>query len=189
MDSEIFYKGTDMKACRKCKIEKSLDSFGKRSREKDGLDYYCKECVNIQSRKYYHEHSERLKPLMTAWRKENLSHVKEYKLGRKERDAKLSSDYYKLHPDKGRERARRRRARKLENGAVPYNDIDVFERDDLTCQICKEFVDLNLKRPHPLSSSIDHIIPLVLGGSDTFENVRASHLRCNLSRPKDGSDL
>ena len=42
-----------MKVCSKCKIEKELSEFGKRSGSKDGHKGACKECVNIKSRKTY----------------------------------------------------------------------------------------------------------------------------------------
>lgn len=39
-----------MKLCRKCHIEKPLASFGKHSRNADGLQYQCKDCVNLAAR-------------------------------------------------------------------------------------------------------------------------------------------
>jgi hypothetical protein len=42
---------------------------------------------------------------------------------------------------------------------------------------------------HRNSKQLDHIIPIVLGGTHTIGNVRIICRTCNLSRPKDGSDL
>jgi 5-methylcytosine-specific restriction endonuclease McrA len=39
-----------------------------------------------------------------------------------------------------------------------------------------------LKYPHLRSASIDHIIPLSLGGDDTAANKRAAHFGCNIAR-------
>lgn len=39
-----------MKVCSKCKLEKELDQFGKNSRSKDKLEYYCKQCHSKISR-------------------------------------------------------------------------------------------------------------------------------------------
>jgi 5-methylcytosine-specific restriction endonuclease McrA len=41
----------------------------------------------------------------------------------------------------------------------------------------------------PNSKHLDHIIPVVMGGTHTMGNVRIICRTCNLSRPKDGSDL
>ena len=46
-----------------------------------------------------------------------------------------------------------------------------------------EEVDMSLKFPHPMSASVDHIIPLSLpGATDTKANVRLAHLGENVAR-------
>lgn len=41
-----------MKICKSCNQEKSLDSFGKKSVNKDGLNIYCKKCANESAKLY-----------------------------------------------------------------------------------------------------------------------------------------
>jgi len=41
---------------------------------------------------------------------------------------------------------------------------------------------MNLSHPHPLSASIDHIIPLSRGGTHVEGNVNGVHLRCNIQK-------
>ena len=79
---------------------------------------------------------------------------------------------------------RRRKARKLQNACIPYKRLDIYERDQWICGICGKFVDIALKHPHPMSASIDHIIPLAKGGGDAPDNVQLAHLICN-SRKRD----
>jgi len=43
-------------------------------------------------------------------------------------------------------------------------------------------VDAELRFPDPLSASLDHVLPLARGGRHTRENVRLTHLRCNVRR-------
>lgn len=51
------------------------------------------------------------------------------------------------------------------------------------CWLCPHPIDLTLTHPHPRSFSVDHIIPLVLGGDPLARaNVRAAHLDCNMKR-------
>lgn len=64
-------------------------------------------------------------------------------------------------------------------------DEEILERDGWRCQIpgCKRRpIRKDVRYPHPRSKSIDHIVPLSLGGDDTAVNKRASHLGCNLAR-------
>lgn len=50
------------------------------------------------------------------------------------------------------------------------------------CHICTLPINLALAYPHPLSLSLDHVLPRSRGGSDDVSNLRPVHLRCNLSR-------
>lgn len=58
----------------------------------------------------------------------------------------------------------------------------IAARDGWGCGICGEFIDENVRHPDPRSASVDHVVPLALGGLDTLENVRLAHLVCNASR-------
>lgn len=71
--------------------------------------------------------------------------------------------------------ARRKGAR-----SEPYDLVDVLSDD--RCGICADGIDLSLSYPHPMSVSLDHIVPLSMGGDDLRENVQAAHLRCNQSK-------
>ena len=52
---------------------------------------------------------------------------------------------------------------------------EIAERDNNKCGICGRYVPIKER-------SLDHIIPIALGGSHTFENVQLAHLSCNKSR-------
>ena len=80
-----------------------------------------------------------------------------------------------------RERNERRGAR-----AEPYRNIDIFERDGWTCQLCGEGVDPTLTFPNVMSASIDHVVPICEGGLDAPWNVQLAHFSCN-SRKHRGS--
>jgi 5-methylcytosine-specific restriction endonuclease McrA len=53
--------------------------------------------------------------------------------------------------------------------------------------LCDLPIDRSLKHPHAMSPVIDHIKPLSKGGSHTYTNVQAAHMRCNSS--KSDSDI
>ena len=49
-----------------------------------------------------------------------------------------------------------------------------------TCGICGHPVDFSLKTPHPMSATIDHIIPVAKNGHPSdLSNLQLSHWTCN----------
>ena len=49
-----------------------------------------------------------------------------------------------------------------------------------TCGICGKPVDLSLKYPHPMSPTVDHIIPVAKNGHPSdLSNLQLSHFSCN----------
>lgn len=56
----------------------------------------------------------------------------------------------------------------------------LVKRDGSDCHLCGNPVDLTLKYPDPQSRSVDHVMPRSLGGPDSLENYKLSHLTCNV---------
>lgn len=84
-----------MKKCRKCKVEKPLSEFTKSSRQKDGLDYYCKPCKSSNweqyrsnpknknkhlkyNRNYYQQNKETHSQRTAQWYQEHKQWFREY---------------------------------------------------------------------------------------------------------------
>jgi 5-methylcytosine-specific restriction endonuclease McrA len=75
------------------------------------------------------------------------------------------------------------RSTKIKSNFVEHVDrLTVYERDGWICQICMSPIDRELKFPARMSPSVDHIVPVSHGGDHSYENVRASHLTCNIKR-------
>ena len=87
------------------------------------------------------------------------------------------------NPEKKIDYTQRRRARIRGNrvGEV-FTRTEIGERDDWVCGICGGFVDKTLRLPDRKSPSLDHIIPVSLGGEHSRANCRISHLICNQRR-------
>lgn len=50
------------------------------------------------------------------------------------------------------------------------------------CHICNEPIDLTLPRTSKLGLTVDHLIPLSRGGTDTMPNLRPAHWGCNIKK-------
>lgn len=72
--------------------------------------------------------------------------------------------------------------RAIERQGERVNRTRVYERDGWDCQICGLPIDREAKAPHPMSPSLDHIIPLARGGTHTEANCQAAHLICNVRK-------
>lgn len=60
--------------------------------------------------------------------------------------------------------------------------FEIFKRDSWTCGICGRMVDPEARYPAAESASIDHVVPISLGGDHVESNVQCAHLRCNLAK-------
>jgi HNH endonuclease len=58
----------------------------------------------------------------------------------------------------------------------------IAERDGWLCGICHTLIDSKLSYPDPMSVSLDHIKPLMVGGRHVEDNLQVAHLRCNILR-------
>jgi HNH endonuclease len=71
--------------------------------------------------------------------------------------------------------------RVLDRGSFDFEVIHiptVLERDSWRCHICNGEIDRSLTHG-PDRASLDHVMPIAKGGSHTYDNVKASHWRCN----------
>lgn len=60
----------------------------------------------------------------------------------------------------------------------PINRRKVFERDKWRCQLCGGKIRVT-DEWHPKQATIDHIVPLALGGDHTYANVQSCCMECN----------
>jgi hypothetical protein len=72
------------------------------------------------------------------------------------------------------------------------SDITAAQEADMrrmarNCPLCK--VRMTAKPHLPNSKELDHILPIIMGGTHTHGNVRIICRSCNQHRPKDGSDF
>lgn len=81
-----------------------------------------------------------------------------------------------------RDAARKRRAAIRAVRVEQVNSHVVFEQASWVCGICDTGIPRITLWPHPLSASLDHIIPLASGGEHSYANTQPAHLACNMSK-------
>lgn len=78
--------------------------------------------------------------------------------------------------------------KRAERAGVEYEFVNrrrVYERDEWTCHICRDPIDPTAKWPDMMCASLDHVIPLALGGPHAYANVKAAHWLCNTYKGAD----
>lgn len=76
----------------------------------------------------------------------------------------------------------RRRARVRAVSVEDFTFNEIADRDRWTCGICGGPVDPRLSWPDQMSQSLDHVVPIAVGGRHVRENVQLAHLVCNMRK-------
>jgi len=76
----------------------------------------------------------------------------------------------------------RRRARMKAAFVEDFSPFEIHGRDGWICGICHELIDPTVLWPNRWSATIDHVVPLALGGVHHPDNAQSAHLTCNCSK-------
>lgn len=106
----------------------------------------------------------------------------------KHMDVTCSNECQKEHERERKHRAaHRRRARKKNAFVSNVSRKKTFERDGYRCHICKAKTNPKGKAPNPRAPTLDHIIPLNLGGTHEPSNVATACFMCNCIKSDRGT--
>lgn len=172
------------KRCGRCGEVKSLSGFHHTITDSKGYQSECKDCQ---------------KEYGVQWRKENYVPSKPQQIVcdfcGKVFTASVAAPWSRFcskycshrfwvenNIERRREHKENRRARKMSAFVAPVDRQEIFERDNWICGICGEPIDSQLEFPHPMSVTLDHIVPLAKNGTHEPENVQAAHFKCNCSK-------
>lgn len=188
-----------VKVCAACKVQKAPVDFTRAKHSIDGRNPVCKGCRKALKAAEYAQNKEahaarnRAAYLanrdhrivwQTEWKKANPDRVKSYGRVYYERNREKSIAYTYLwiaaNPERASENFRRnnakRRARKLGATIGEIDLAELWESQGAVCPLCGRSIDRSLRYPHPLSPSVDHIVPLSKGGSHEQSNLQWTHL-------------
>lgn len=183
------------KKCVKCLQVKQIDQFYKSDCNKDGFRNSCKKCFDVQSNRYHDGNSEKITSYKKEYRLINLDKIKEkarewYQKNKEKIKAISSKNYYdnyekrqeyqaeyrkvrgKTSPEKSKQYKHNRRALVLGNGGkIKSKDwLDLCNKYGNKCLCCGR---------NDVRLTLDHVIPMKKGGSNTIENVQPLCKSCN----------
>lgn len=114
----------DGKVCTKCEEYKDIRDFFKKSKHKDGLSYFCKNCSKDSLNKWRENNRDKVKHHNTnsadkykIWKEENKEHIKEY-----------SKEYRKLEAVKERTKVLRKMRNSTNIGKVRHTISNRIKR-------------------------------------------------------------
>lgn len=79
-----------------------------------------------------------------------------------------------------------RKSQKRRAAGRPVGLSDVVAARGRKCHICHCKIDLNLSGRHPQGPTIDHILPVSMGGTNDLANLNIAHRVCNTRRGNQG---
>jgi 5-methylcytosine-specific restriction endonuclease McrA len=176
------------KTCTNCGENKPLNDFYKLY---DGYQFQCKACQKAFHKKHYENNAETLRqrardyrashPEKVAeskrkWKKankeKNVQSVIKYQQRYPEKHVAKTSKWRKENQDKYRNYAQNRRVRKLENGVFEISEKEIQRILSMPCVNCGS-------KDKP---TLDHIIPISLGGTHSIGNLQNLCMPCNSSK-------
>lgn len=161
------------KTCSLCKNTKIKSEFHTNKISKDGFCSWCKICKSIKDKKY---------------RDENIAEIRENQRLYSEKNAFKAREKAKKwkidNPDRVKVNHQKRRARKRDASTGNFTVLDwinIKQFFGYECPAC-------YKREPEIKLTMDHIIPLVLGGIHGINNIQPLCFSCNSRKNKNTVD-
>ena len=173
------------KRCTKCKEVKAVSEFHRSAKNSDGLKCRCKVCRAEYARgymatynpAYYKVHQESIKEAADRYYAENAervkSRVREYQRANPRANRRRVKEWQRTNRERRREHARRYTSRKRANGGS--HTVEEW------LALCDAY-DGKCARCGAEEQTLDHIVPVLLGGSNDIENIQPLCRSCNSSK-------
>lgn len=174
------------KRCSKCGEWKDKSEFSiRKDSKKESLRSWCKSCLNAWYSDYQKSHPEKSRARSLKWSREN--HDKHLAINRKWRfenpgkDAERKRRQYQENHEKELEKARvrnnKRRAHIVGNGGTITKEEWKWLKEfyNYTCLCCG-------RREPEIKLTLDHVLPLTMGGKNVIENAQPLCQPCNSSK-------
>lgn len=155
-----------MKQCCDCKQIKDLSLFSKASRRSDGYQTACKTCAAARRKERYEAKKDEERAQNREW------HVKNRPWLSDERRAYMRQ-WKSDNADRVSVWTNNRRAAVRSLGTIDPN---------AWVELCREYGNKCLKCGCINQLSMDHVVPISKGGTNTIDNVQPLCLPCNMKK-------
>lgn len=167
-----------LKRCSGCGVWKAKSDYHRNQRTKDGLQPACKVCKNWASYRQRLRTPERLRAQQKAWTIAHAAEIKkrraeQHRLNREEINAAKREKYantYAAEPQKYLSGVHKRRVLVESRGSYTQEDWDA---------LCARYGNKCLWCDVKTALTVDHVVPLSQGGSNTIDNLQPLCARCN----------
>lgn len=68
------------------------------------------------------------------------------------------------------------------NSGIQKRNRTIIRARRLPCALCGQAIDYGLKYPDPRAFTVDHVVPLSRGGTDSLTNLVPAHFSCNRAK-------
>lgn len=152
-----------MKVCNKCGVEKPFVDFYKHKLTSDGFRGECKACVKLHNQNYHIGNKARSNKRNTEYYWNNLEIAK-----------KRVKEYRKRHPESNKNFSQKRRAIAKGNGTFFVSNKETKKMYESPCFYCGSTENI----------TIDHVLPIMRGGTHGIGNLVPACRDCNFSKNK-----
>jgi len=149
------------KQCHLCKEVKPVAEFYTAKGHNDGFQSRCILCEKKYAKEKRKLYRERHNAYRKKWRAENIEHVRA-----------VDRKYRESHKELWAAKERRRRAKQLANPVFKISAKELKRLYDSACVYCGSCERITL----------DHVIPIHLGGSHSIGNLVPACGACNFSK-------
>lgn len=178
------------KRCTKCGIIKPLTEYYELSNTtaKDGLTCRCKDCIRSirkesykarrdaeleYHRKRYQENKDHLQEVSRRWRKDNPDKHEQAK-------RKWENENYEQHRESSQVRGVRYRAKQA--------GVEGNYTAEQWAALCDQYGNVCLRCGKAEKLTVDHVVPLSKGGSNSIDNLQPLCRSCNTAKGQKTTD-
>jgi 5-methylcytosine-specific restriction endonuclease McrA len=186
------------KGCHACKRVLPASSFAPSKLRVDGLNRYCRECFNERNRdrarergrRVYREKPEQIKAINARSRAKNRERIlegkREYRRRNRERLKIKDHAYAQAHREQANRNSREWAKRNREKAQARVRQYRARKANCVSTLTAAEWKFIReaygskcLKCGATEKITLDHVIPIVMGGSNTADNVQPLCKSCN----------
>ncbi len=166
------------RTCSTCEQRKPLEQFDRVKNATRGRRSNCKQCRSLQMKALYRKRRDAIKARVAQHRLDNIDAVRAYDRARNDLPQRRE-----LHAQRTLVRRMRMKSATVDRGVTRANLRAQYGDDCFYCGVTMNFARRPRTAPMPPHlATVDHVYPVALGGSHTWDNTVLACLRCNTSK-------